>query len=275
MRRKRPQDSFKYAAEGILHCFRTQRHMQFHFIMLVLVLASGLLLGLDTRDMLILLFCISLVIATEMVNTAVETVVDMITQTYHPLAKLAKDVAAGAVLIASANAAIAGVLIFFGSDRLQSIQGAVQKEFSPDVMVVLVVGILVLTVTVIISKLLTGRSNAGLWHGGVISGHSAIGFFLAVTIIFTSGNRFVALLALLMAVIIAQSRVEAGVHTVQEVVLGAVIAIFLTASVYWLMPYVRAHILRPSPPTPTATRVEKEVPFIYASKTPYRHPRRS
>lgn len=274
MRRKRPQDSFKYAAEGILHCFRTQRHMQFHFIMLVLVLASGLLLGLDTRDMLILLFCISLVIATEMVNTAVETVVDMITQTYHPLAKLAKDVAAGAVLIASANAAIAGVLIFFGSDRLQSIQGAVQKEFSPDVTVALVVGILVLTVTVIISKLLTGRSNPGLWHGGVISGHSAIGFFLAVTIIFTSGNRFVALLALLMAVIIAQSRVEAGVHTIQEVVLGAVIAIFLTASVYWLMPYVRAHILRPFPPTPAAIRVEK-VPFIYASKTPYRHRRRS
>ena len=82
--------------------------------MLVLVLLSGLLLSLEPRDMLTLLFCISLVIATEMINTAVETVVDLVTPNYNPLAKLAKDVAAGAVLIASANAVIAGLLIFFG-----------------------------------------------------------------------------------------------------------------------------------------------------------------
>src|SRR6266568_4488639 len=186
-----------------MHCFRTQKHMQFHFIMLVLVLLSGLLLNLEVRDMMTLLFCISLVIATEMVNTAVEAVVDMVTPNYHPLAKLAKDVAAGAVLIASANAVIAGLLIFFGSDRIKEIQSG-SHGFSPNVTVVLVVGILVLTMTVMISKLFTGRTNAGLWHGGVVSGHSAVGFFLAMTIIFTSGNVFVAILALLMALIIAQ-----------------------------------------------------------------------
>lgn len=275
MRRKRPQDSFKYAGEGILHCFRTQRHMQFHFIMLVLVLLSGLLLALDTRDMLILLFCISLVIATEMVNTAVETIVDMVTQQYHPLAKLAKDVAAGAVLIASANAVIAGLLIFFGSAKIEKIRGGVQSYFNPDVKIVLVVGILVLTLTVMISKLLTGRSNPGLWHGGVVSGHSAIGFFLAMTIIFTSPNRFVAILALLMAVLIAQSRVEAGVHTVQEVLLGAVIAIFLTASVYWLMPYVGRRLMHPKGGPQAAVRVEREVCFAYQTKASFQTRSRS
>jgi diacylglycerol kinase (ATP) len=242
LRRKRSQDSFKYAGEGILHCFRTQRHMQFHFIMLVLVLLSGLLLALDARDMLILLFCISLVIATEMVNTAVEAVVDLVMPTYHPLAKLAKDVSAGAVLVASANAVIAGVLIFFGSERIQKIQRGIPYR-SPDVTIVLVVGILVLVLTVLMSKLMTGRSNVGLWRGGVVSGHSAVGFFLAMTIIFTSGNNlFVTILALLMAVIIAQSRVEAGIHSIQEVILGAVVAIFLTSSVYWLMPRILAHL---------------------------------
>jgi len=243
LRRKRPQDSFAYAGEGILHCFRTQKHMQFHFVMVVLVLLSGLLLGLTARDMLILLFCISLVIATEMVNTAVEAVVDMVTQTYHPLAKLAKDVAAGAVLVASVNALIAGVLIFFGNSKIQTIRIRTQG-YSPDVTLVLVVGILVLVMTVIISKLLTGRSNEGLWRGGVVSGHSAIGFFLAMTIIFTSENLFVAILAMLMAVVIAQSRVEAGVHSLQEVVLGAVVAIFLTSSVYWIMPHVRERLMQ-------------------------------
>jgi len=247
LRRKRPQDSFKYAGEGILHCFRTQRHMQFHFVMLVLVLSSGLLLGLDTRDMLILLFCISLVIITEMLNTACESIVDTATETYHPMAKLAKDVAAGAVLVASANALIAGVLILFGSQPIRNLgKGMEMPVRPPDVTVIVVVGVLVLTVGVIMSKLLTGRSNAGLFRGGVISGHSAIGFFLAMTIIFSSGNRFIGLLALLLAVIVAQSRVEAGIHSVQEVVLGGLIAVFLTASVYWLMPMARQALLRRS-----------------------------
>jgi diacylglycerol kinase (ATP) len=248
--RKRSRDSIKYAIEGILHCFRSQRHMQIHFAMLVLVLVSGLMLNLDTIHILMLVFCISLVIATEMLNTAVETVVDMVTRTYHPLAKLAKDVAAGAVLIASANAVVAGTLILFGSQPIRMIGqgGWVVRERSPDVAVVVVVGLMVLTVGVIISKLLQGRSNAGVLHGGAVSGHSAIGFFLAMTIVFTSESRFVSVLAFVMAIIIAQSRVEAGVHSLQEVILGAVIAVFLTASVYWMMPRFRA-LLAPPPAT--------------------------
>ncbi len=251
-----------------MHCFRTQKHMQFHFIILVLVLLSGLLLNFEPRDMLTLLFCISLVIATEMVNTAVEAVVDLVTPNYNPLAKLAKDVAAGAVLIASANAVIAGMLIFFGSDRIREIRFSTHG-LSPNVAVVLVVGILVLTMTVMISKLVTGRSNPGLWHGGVVSGHSAIGFFLAMTIIFTTGNLFVAILALLMALIIAQSRVESGVHSIQEVVLGAIVAIFLTSSVYWLMPRLRERFAPKQETAIPAQRVEKD--FVIANKTKTAH----
>jgi diacylglycerol kinase (ATP) len=209
--------------------------MRFHFVMLALVLLSGILLGLKPGDMLTLLFCISLVIITEMINTAIEAIVDMVTQSYHPMAKLAKDVAAGAVLLASANALIAGILIFFGDQRIEKIRG-VSFEYATNVTVVFVVGILVLTLTVIMSKLVVGRTNKGLLHGGVISGHSAIGFFLAMTIVFSAGNGFIAILAVLLALIIAQSRVEAGVHSIQEVIYGAVIAIFLTSAVYWIMP---------------------------------------
>jgi diacylglycerol kinase (ATP) len=241
--------------------------MQIHFVMLVLVLLSGLLLSLDTRDMLILLFCISLVIATEMINTAVEAVVDMITQTYHPLAKLAKDVAAGAVLIASTNALIAGLLLFFGTQPIEKIRKGMPVQ-SPDVTIVLVVGILVLTLTVLMSKLLTGRSNDGIWQGGVVSGHSAVGFFLAMTIIFASGNTFVAILAIVMAVIIAQSRVEAGIHSIQEVVLGAVVAIFLTSSIYWVMPHVRER-LRVNELYRMPMRHERTIHFANKSQTPF------
>ncbi len=263
MRRKRPVDSFRFAGEGILHCFRTQKHMRFHFMMVVMVLMSGLWLSLDTRDMLIILFSISLVIATEMVNTAVEAIVDMVTSQYHPLAKLAKDVAAGAVLVASTNATIAGVLIFFGSEPLRNIRARTHDYRPADVTIMLVVGILVLVFTVIISKLLTGRSNQGLWRGGVVSGHSAIGFFLATTIIFVAPNMTVSILAVLMALIIAQSRVEAGVHSYQEVVLGAVVAIFLTASVYWVMPYIRGKLITQPPAQRQVLRFDKELGLAY------------
>jgi diacylglycerol kinase (ATP) len=240
---------FKYAQEGILHCFRTQPHMRIHFFTLVAVLISGLLLKLDSRDMLALIFAVTLVIVAEMVNTAIEKVVDMVTESYNPVAKLAKDVAAGAVLVAAMNALIAGVLIFFGQNQLKTIQERMTKDLPGDVMNVVVIGIVLLTLVVIMSKLLSDTGTP--WHGGIISGHSAIGFMLAMTIFFTTVNTVVAFLAILLAVLVAQSRVEAGVHSLREVVLGAVLAILLTSLMYWIMPRVRSWI------GPTARPVER------------------
>ncbi|HZO90785.1 MAG TPA: diacylglycerol kinase [Chthonomonadaceae bacterium] len=252
---KKGVSGFRHAQEGILHCFRTQRHMRFHFYTLVAVLLSGLLLNLDNRDMLVLVFAITLVIVAEMFNTAIEALVDIVTESYHPIAKLVKDVAAGAVLLAAMNAIIAGVLIFFGQKRLYEIQVRMQQSLPPDVTQPVVVGIVLVTLIVIISKVL---SNTGTpWHGGIISGHSAIGFFLAMTIFFTARNTVVAFLAILLAVLVAQSRVEAGVHSLREVVLGAVLAILLTSLVYWVMPYVR-QLLGPGRAQPPAASAQDQ-----------------
>lgn len=245
MRGKSHQDSFRFAAEGVLHCFRTQKHMQLHFLMLALVLTSGLMLALEPRDMILLLFAITLVIAMEMVNSAVESVVDMVSASYSPAAKLAKDVAAGAVLVASVNAVITGVVIFFGAAPLRpTATGGRPPILAPDLSVVLALGVLVMATVVIMTKLLTGRTNPELLRGGAVSGHTAIGFFLAMTIVFTSSDRLVGILAIALAALIAQSRVDAGIHSLQQVVLGAVLAVFITASVYWAMPRVRAFLLQ-------------------------------
>lgn len=235
--RKHALSGFKYAQEGVLHCFRTQPHMRFHFYTLAAVLLSGLLLNLDNRDMLTLVFAITLVIVAEMFNTAIEAVVDMVTEHYNPVAKLAKDVAAGAVLLAAMNAVIAGVLIFFGQKKLLQIQDRMQQNFTPDVTQIVIVGLVLLTLLVIISKLISNTGSP--WHGGIISGHSAVGFLLAMTILFTAKNVVIAFMAILLAVLVAQSRVEAGVHSVQEVVLGAVLAILLTSLLYWVVPEIR------------------------------------
>jgi len=251
-RKRNPFSGFRYAQEGVLHVFRTQPHMRYHFYVLVAVLLSGLLLNLNNNDMLALVFAITLVIVSEMFNTAIEHVVDMVTETYNPVAKLAKDVAAGAVLLASMNAVIAGVLIFFGHDRLLTIQQAMAKELEPDGLRVVFVGIVLLALVVVISKLLSDTGSP--WHGGIISGHSAIGFLLAMVICFTANNSMVAFLAILLAILVAQSRVEAGVHSLQEVVLGAVLAILLTSLVYWIMPWVRIHLAKSPPAKPHAIR---------------------
>ncbi len=222
----------------MLHCFRTQLHMRFHFFTLVAVLLAGLLLNLDPRDMLVLVFAVTLVIVAEMFNTAIEAVVDMITQNYNPAAKLAKDVAAGAVLLAAANAVIAGVLIFFGQDRLIEIRHRIaDPNAAPNIAGVVVLGIVLLTLIVIISKLVSNTGSP--WKGGIISGHSAIGFLLAMTIFFSVRNTAIGFLAILLALLVAQSRVEAGIHSLREVVLGAVLAILLTSMVFKIMPYAR------------------------------------
>ena len=80
---RNPMNGFKYAIEGLVHVFRTQRHMRFHFLTLVLVLVVSLVFKLAREEVIILLFTISLVLMAEMF-TAIEAVVDLVTQTYHP-----------------------------------------------------------------------------------------------------------------------------------------------------------------------------------------------
>lgn len=104
--------SFGYAFEGIFTCIRKERNMKIHCVMAILVVAAGVILGLSPVEWCICLGLFGLVMALELVNTAVEAVVDLVTGEYHPLAKIAKDTAAGAVLIAAIMAAAAGLIIF-------------------------------------------------------------------------------------------------------------------------------------------------------------------
>ena len=104
--------SFGYAFEGIFTCISKERNMKIHCVMAVLVVIAGFVLKLSAVEWCICLGLFGLVMALELVNTAVEAVVDLVTQEYKPLAKIAKDTAAGAVLIAAIMAALAGLIIF-------------------------------------------------------------------------------------------------------------------------------------------------------------------
>jgi len=232
IRPKTAAESFRYAVDGILDVFRTQKHMRFHFVTVVLVLLVALLYDLDKRDMLVLLFTISLVLMAEMFNTAIEAVVDMVMQSYHPLAKFAKDAAAGAVLIATVTAILIGFLLFVGETSLGEF-GDIRPE-EPGSLVKAILSAVLLLILVTIVKVLGTRGK--LLKGGMVSGHTAAGFFLAATILFVSKNALAAILAVMMALLIAQSRIEAKIHSIQEVITGALLAMLMTAVVYWFAP---------------------------------------
>ncbi len=102
--------SFKYAAAGVTYAFHTQRNFRIHCIMGTLAIAVGALLRLSGVEMAVICITSGLVLTLELLNTALESVVDLtVQQTYHELAKIAKDCAAGAVLIS----AFASVLVGF------------------------------------------------------------------------------------------------------------------------------------------------------------------
>ena len=105
-------DSFKHAYEGILYAVTKERNMHVHVSFAILVIIAGALFGISYAEWLICLILIALVLSLEMVNTAIEAVVDMITTKEDPKAKVAKDTAAGAVLITSVVAAFIGIIIF-------------------------------------------------------------------------------------------------------------------------------------------------------------------
>ncbi|MBD5633601.1 MAG: diacylglycerol kinase family protein, partial [Candidatus Eremiobacteraeota bacterium] len=115
---KRVQDSrvwaaFDYAFAGILYATRTQRNMRIHLVAASLAMIAMFYLRLERAYVALVVICIALVIALELVNTAIEAVVDLMTVAHHPLAKIAKDAAAGAVLVMSLAAIIVGYLVFY------------------------------------------------------------------------------------------------------------------------------------------------------------------
>ncbi|MGL5478372.1 MAG: diacylglycerol kinase, partial [Clostridium sp.] len=113
MKLKKIVDSFNHAIDGVIYTVRTQRNMKIHMIATLLILASCLFFDVSKIEFLILAVTITMVIGAEMINTAIEAVVDMNTNYYHPLAKIAKNVAAGAVLLTAVNALVVGYLIFW------------------------------------------------------------------------------------------------------------------------------------------------------------------
>jgi diacylglycerol kinase len=111
MHRSNRLASFKYAFSGIWHVVRTQPNARIHLVIACVVVILGIWLGLSTTEWAIIALAIGMVLVAEAFNTVAEAVVDLATAEYHPLAKIAKDVSAGAVLLMAVAAIGVGILI--------------------------------------------------------------------------------------------------------------------------------------------------------------------
>ena len=214
-------ESFNYAVEGIIHVLRTQRNLRIHFLAAFLVFAGAIAVGVTRLQL------IALVLVAEMLNTAIEGVIDVSTTSFDPNAKLAKDIAAGAVLIASVTAVAVGFLVF------QSAVGARATHVLDRVRAgpadITLVALFLVVLLVIATKAWTGRGTP--LRGGLPSGHAAIAFagWVGVTYLVGDHHRFVvSALTLIMALLVAQTRVESGIHSLLEVAYGGALGALVT-----------------------------------------------
>jgi diacylglycerol kinase (ATP) len=224
-------DSFNNAIEGIIYTVRTQRNMKIHMFVAVIVLFFSLFFDFSKLEIVILLLTITLVIVLEMINTAIEATIDVLANYYHPLAKIAKNVSAGAVLISAANAIVVAYLLFF--DKLKPITNNVLfKIKQSDTTVVFICLILVVIITIIV-KALYGEGTP--LRGGMPSGHSALAFGAATAISFLTADMLIISLCFFLAFLVAQSRVESKIHTIYETFVGTVLGILITVLIFKLL----------------------------------------
>jgi diacylglycerol kinase (ATP) len=229
--KKRPHSllvSFNYAIEGLIHVLRRERNMRVHFALATVVLVLAFAYDVTKVELMALLIAISFVLIAEMVNTAVEEMIDLSTGRYDPRAKTAKDVAAGAVLISAVVAATIGYLVFV--DRIRSPTYHLLNEVRAIPANLTIIALALTVIAVVAVKAVSGRGTP--LRGGLPSGHAAVAFgsWMAITLVTADFQHrvLISTLAFLMALLVAQTRVESGIHSTREVAFGGLLGTLVT-----------------------------------------------
>ena len=232
-RDKRLVDSFNFAIEGLISALKDEKHMKVHILAAIIIVILAIIINASKVEILIISLSVSFVLITELINTAVEAIVDLVSPERHPLAKLAKDVAAGAVLVAAINALCVGYLLFYdklldifdGTNKLHIIAG---RKGNISILILILVSILVIVLKTFF------RKGTPL-EGGMPSGHSAIAFAAFGILVFMTSDVRILVLGFFMAALVAQSRVKSGIHSIREVLLGGLLGFSVAFVILFIM----------------------------------------
>jgi len=235
-------ESFNCAVEGLIHCFRTQRNMKIHMLAAGLIVGASALFSqhLTVGELFGLWSAVAIVLVCEMLNTVIEEMINFINRAHNPQVKVMKDMAAGAVLLASLYAFGVGYVIFFRrmSKGFENALQALQELSLWHIALWLLVLIVVLAIGI---KVLVGRGKP--LQGGMPSLHSALAFGIwASTLFLTQGldatkAAVLTVLVLILSLFVAISRVASRVHTVSEVIAGGILGVAVAIFIFKIMPW--------------------------------------
>lgn len=225
------------AINGIIYTATTQRNFRIQLILAVIVLALSLFYGLSTTEFLCLVFALFFVIFAEMVNTAIETVVDLFVDVYHPKAKIAKDVAAGAVVLSACNALIVGYFVFFNAENMKAISDSIFNNMVKSPQHLAFVAIILVVIAVIAIKASCSKKKERgqlIKEGFVPSGQSAVAFAILTAIWINSKDIVTFTLALVLSLLVVGNRVYNNARTKAEVLFGACMGVLIVMLIYGL-----------------------------------------
>lgn len=205
--------------------------MRLHFLLAVLIFIAGIILDFSRTELVCLGGIITLLLFAEMFNTALEYTVDLISDTYHPLARIIKDVSAGAVLLTAISAVIFGYLLFSKRIAFPFLRGISRIKSSP--VHITIISLLIIMALVILGKVIFRRGTP--LRGGMPSGHSAVVFCLWTIIVFSTSNPLIIALTFLMAAALARTRMNEGIHTLWEVAAGSLLGFLATLLVFQIL----------------------------------------
>ena len=225
------------ATNGIIYSATTQRNIRIQLVLAVIVMVLSLFYGLNTAEFLCLLFAVFMVIFAELINTAIETVVDLFVDVYHPKATISKDVAAGAVVLAACNALVVGYFIFFKEENLKAISDSIFNNMVKSPMHLAFVAIMLVVIAVISMKAgCSKKTERGelVKEGFVPSGQSAIAFAALTAIWLNSKDIVTFTLALILSILVVENRVGSNARTKAEIVFGACMGVLIVLLIYGL-----------------------------------------
>ena len=224
--------SFNYAIEGFIHVIKTQRNMRIHFLIAVFALLLAIYLNFNRFEILLLCSAITFVFLSEMINTAIEYVVDLVLEDrYHALAQNIKDITAGAVLVASLNAIIVGYLLFSKNIPISFETGFMKlRQSSWHLTFIALISVLAV---VVIVKTIVHRGEP--LRGGMPSGHTALVFAIWMIIALLANNGLIIVLSFILVFLVARSRLLQAIHSLWEVIAGAIVGMLATLLIFQLL----------------------------------------
>jgi len=225
---KLPFSSFNWAIKGIVDALREEPHLKFHFAAAVVVIIASFVFRLNKAEWFAIVFAITIVLLAELVNSLVERLCNIITSIHDTRIQKIKDISAGMVLIAVISALVIGYIVFY--PHMSMLWNSRQKIVLSYHVIVLISLIITLFLVVLIKSIVSPEVPP--LYGGMPSGHSAIAFSLWALVVIKNNSLIVDFSMLIVALLVAESRLSLGIHTISEVVIGSFLGISVSYIVY-------------------------------------------